>query len=275
MSILTDTDILRLKDREIIIEPFDSGSLTPVGYDLSVGDFVVSLTRGVLSPNPETHEYKIKPKEIILILSKEYLWVSGRIAGTIHSKVSLASKGFSHISTTLDPEWKGKLLISLTNLSNDELILRSDQSYATVVFYTTKSQATKKSGKPHGRFDLLLELINRINPDVSQREAENSQKAMIEKFKTLLSEQEIASLESKIKATHIGSRAASAAREMLLAHGKKALLILLHFIAIFVLIYAAWNLEAWFPEIKQSIMMPVALSASAAILMTAFKILNE
>ena len=173
MSLLTDTDIRHLLNREIIIDPFTEDNLTPVGYDLSVGDFVYSLHRGLLEVDPKTKKYEIAPGDVVLILSKEFVWVSGRIAGTFHSKVSMVSRGFSHIGTTLDPEWKGNLLISIANLSKECLELEPGQKYVTLVFYNTRHRATKPHTRPPARSDILMQLLGRTNPTVSQEEADH------------------------------------------------------------------------------------------------------
>lgn len=51
----------------------------------------------------------------MLILSYEYLKVDRNFAGTFHARVSDVAKGLSNISTTLDPEWKGMLLLAINN----------------------------------------------------------------------------------------------------------------------------------------------------------------
>ncbi|MFB0515598.1 MAG: deoxycytidine triphosphate deaminase, partial [Candidatus Neomarinimicrobiota bacterium] len=114
MSLLTDVDIQKALGKDIVIEPFSKDSLTPVGYDFTVGNYVLSLEQGLLNPNHQGF-YELPPKSTVQILTKESLWVSGRIGGTFHSKVSLVSKGLSHISTTLDPGWYGPLLITIRN----------------------------------------------------------------------------------------------------------------------------------------------------------------
>lgn len=166
--ILTDTDILRLLNREIVIEPFDSDNLTPVGYDLRVGCFVYSLSRGMLSGNG-ANEYTIEPGESVLILTKEFVWVSRSIGGTFHSKVSLVSKGFSHISTTLDPNWSGPLLIATCNRSAKCLTLVAGQAFVTLMLHKTISPATKPHGKPPARRDILLQLLTDTTPDMREQ----------------------------------------------------------------------------------------------------------
>lgn len=183
--LLTDTDIIKLLGKEIVIEPFSDDCLTPVGYDLRVGDFVYSLSRGLLSPDTDG-KYTIKSGESILILTQEFVWVSDHIGGTFHSKVSMVSKGFSHIGTTLDPRWSGPLLIATSNRGNKDLTLSVGQSFVTLLFYRTKSRATRPHQKPPARRDILLDLLSRDIVFDTEKDLNNNQRALIEKVSQTL-----------------------------------------------------------------------------------------
>jgi len=153
MAILTDTSIRELLDREIVIDPFIEDNLSPVGYDFTVGEFVFSLEKGLLDPVDEV--YYLPPKSTIQILTRESLWVSMKIAGTFHSKVSLVSKGLSHISTTLDPGWFGPLLITMRNNTDNSIPLRVKEQFVTLLFYQTTKPASKEHGKESYRSKIL------------------------------------------------------------------------------------------------------------------------
>jgi hypothetical protein len=75
----------------------------------------------------------VEPNDTVLILTQEEVWVSEQIAGTFHSKVGIVSSGFGHISTTLDPNWEGPLLISLNNPTRKrlKLIIGKEEAEAT------------------------------------------------------------------------------------------------------------------------------------------------
>src|SRR5689334_23031209 len=67
--------------------------LTPIGYDLTIGDRYLSFRRKrkiLLGPN---ESLTIAPGETVLILTEEYLGLpkNKSIGGLIHSKVSLVS----------------------------------------------------------------------------------------------------------------------------------------------------------------------------------------
>lgn len=67
MSLLTDTDIKRALNRDIVIEPFISESLTPVGYNFSIGEFVFSLEHGLILEKDGF--LSIPPKSTVRILN--------------------------------------------------------------------------------------------------------------------------------------------------------------------------------------------------------------
>lgn len=130
---LTDVDIKRYLGKHIVIEPFESDSLSPIGYDFRVGEFLFSLEHGLLIL--EDGIYNLPAQSTIQILTKESLWVSSRIAGTFHSRVSLVSIGLSHISTTLDPGWYGPLLITMRNNTTHTIPLKENMPFVTLIFY--------------------------------------------------------------------------------------------------------------------------------------------
>jgi len=159
MSYLTDVDIRKFLGRDIVIEPFIEKSLTPIGYDFNVGDFVFSLETGLLEPDDGC--YLLPPKNTVQILTKESLWVSSRIAGTFHSKVSLISKGLSHVSTTLDPGWYGPLLITVRNNTESNFPLKLGAPFVTLVFSRVLSPTKFPCLKPAFRKDILLSQMHR------------------------------------------------------------------------------------------------------------------
>lgn len=158
MGYYSDLDIRKALNKDIVIEPFFEDGLTPIGYDFMVGDYVFSLEKGIIEP--ENGVYLLPPQSTIQILTKESLWVSGRIAGTFHSKVSMVSKGISHISTTLDPNWYGPLLITIRNNMDSSIELNADQQFVTLIFAEVKTPTATRHKKPEFRKDILLQQLD-------------------------------------------------------------------------------------------------------------------
>lgn len=80
--------------------------------------------------------------------TREFLEYSDRIASLIQSKVSNVCDGLSHISTTIDPSWKGELLITFTNNNEHTYTLTHGDRLATVTFRRTLS-ACQRRLDPH------------------------------------------------------------------------------------------------------------------------------
>ncbi len=186
MSLMTDVDIHRALGKDIVIEPFSPQSLTPVGYDFTVGDFFFSWEHGLLQPNADG-DYDLPPKSTIQILTKESLWVSGRVGGTLHSKVSLVSKGLSHISTTLDPGWYGPLLITIHNNRDQPILLHGDETFFTLVFQ--KVNTPTKTKPPKSKFSINI-LLKQLSSQQLLKQLSSQQTAYINKIGELLGDTE-------------------------------------------------------------------------------------
>lgn len=182
MALLSDTDILALlspssqaefkettqqggwvdSQSKLLIFPFRDELLTPVGYDLTIGDAYLSLlkkTKYKLGPN---EQLVIQPGETVLVITQEYIGLpkNKTIGGIIQSKVSIVSLGLSHVSTTLDNDWEGHLLIAITNHQPYPVTLRKGQPFCTAMFFLSKNPATRSCGKPPGRRDITEERLD-------------------------------------------------------------------------------------------------------------------
>lgn len=119
----------------------------------------------------------IPPRETVSILTQETLWVSNKISGTYHSRVSLSAKGLSNISTTLDPNWVGFSLITITNLTSEEREIDIGTGIVTVTFsYLNKpvknrfSEIAPNRADIYSRFNLSFEQINLLSNESWHRD---------------------------------------------------------------------------------------------------------
>ncbi len=186
MSLYSDKDITKSLNKDIVIEPFTPKRLTPIGYDFTVGEYVYSLESGII--NIADGAYAIPPKNTVQIMTKESLWVSGRIGGTFHSKVSLVSKGLSHISTTLDPNWYGPLLITLRNNTDKAINLHPEDPFVTLVFARVRTPTNMPHKKLPFRKDILVEQL------------QNQTQEYIDKISNVLNDESISEIfRTKVK----------------------------------------------------------------------------
>ena len=170
MALLTNVDILQIISNDVsnegvdklIISPYDSEGITPVGYDLRIGDsYVIGGEEKSLSAGGEV---KIIPRGIALVRTLEEIRMpkNKMLSGIITSKVSLSCRGISNISTTVDADWKGCLLIAIHNNSSKEIILKHGDQFCTILFLENKSAAKDgKYAKPHKRTDILTEAFKK------------------------------------------------------------------------------------------------------------------
>jgi deoxycytidine triphosphate deaminase len=179
MSLLTDTDLNKILNTELgeatedslTIYPYSKDSLTPVGYDLRVGKTIANSDRLGRKTLSEGDCFTISPGSTALITTLENISMPKKrsISGLIESKVSKVSRGLSHISTTVDPDWNGNLLIAIHNHSSEKIKLTYGEAFCTIIFIANQSPSTKVCNKQPGRLDVLMEKFDQENARATKR----------------------------------------------------------------------------------------------------------
>jgi len=167
VSLLTDSDLEKIlvkeekysSDENLIISPFSNDSLTPVGYDLRVGETAAISTKSGRIQLVEGESFTIPASSTALVATLENIGMprDRSLSALIESKVTKVSKGLSHISTTVDPDWKGNLLIAIHNHSSEKFKLSYGETFCTIVFIKNLSPSNKPCDKQPGRLDVFLE----------------------------------------------------------------------------------------------------------------------
>ena len=150
-------------DREIFIYPMLQECVTPIGYNFCPSEIIISTRTGLPIDiyNKNGKKYAVvAPHDTVLVSTREYVAVSQNIMGTFQSKVKIVSGGFGHISTTLDPGWRGPLLIALNNPTSRKLQLvlsnnEKPEPFVTLIFHRSYANAEKKHDNPPYRTDIL------------------------------------------------------------------------------------------------------------------------
>ena len=245
MSLLTDKDILKLLGKDIVIEPFqEKDGLTPVGYDFHIGEFVYSLEKGLLEP--ENGSYTLPAESTVQILTRESLWVSKRIAGLFHSKVSLVSKGLSHIATTLDPNWYGPLLITMRNNNKKPFKIQQDAAFVTLVMFKVSTPTETPHHKPSHRRDIIL---NQFRPHAGTRDQlERQYQRYMEKVQTLVDLNAMQKFEEAVKVAN--SRMIDKISASVRGYSVRKLLRGLGFMAVYALIALLISLQFYWNDVK-------------------------
>lgn len=167
-GILSDSDIQReMKKGNVFIAPFVLSQLQPSGYNLTPTRFFYSTKKKRFLPIIEEEEetYVIIDKnDTVLVRTRESIAISQMLTGAFYSKVKVVSEGFGHVSTTLDPNWEGQLLISLNNPTNRKLKFSIEKevygkricnSFVTLEFMYLNQPTSNDSDNPPGRLDIL------------------------------------------------------------------------------------------------------------------------
>lgn len=136
---------VRIGDCLVQDDPEFNHHITPVGYDLTLTDSyqIFSLTKGAyleFEKSGSGRSYVSIPSgHTVSVHTSEYIAMGKNVGGLICSCVSLVRQGASHISTTIDPTWKGHLLLTFTNNSPIDMVLGAKEKIATAVFFYTNS----------------------------------------------------------------------------------------------------------------------------------------
>jgi len=157
---LSNKDIVReiIKSKNLAIYPLNTEYINGSSINLTASDlawYSAEKSTGTGSQGEPIiidipGKYAVKqgkihiPKgETVSILTQEAIWVSRKISGTYHSRVSFSAKGLSNISTTLDPKWCGLSLISITNNSKYDQSINVGDGIVTLTFDYLNRKASK------------------------------------------------------------------------------------------------------------------------------------
>ena len=159
MAILSDIDIQQARDIDFVITPWNPALVTPVGYDLTIGVAATingsRLDLSFTGKENETVQISVPSHGKLLILSKESVWLSERVIGTLHARGSLSAKGLLINSTTVDPNWMGPMTFLLHNVSDSEITVDSDKPFVTLILHCAVSQTS--TNYPFDPFDSICE----------------------------------------------------------------------------------------------------------------------
>jgi deoxycytidine triphosphate deaminase len=143
--LLSNNDIKRelIKAKNISIYPLVVENIKGSSINLTASAHAWNIKDKKSVVNVEKKKIIIPANSTVSIFSKEAIWVSRRIGGTYHPRVSLVAKGLGNISTTLDPQWYGLSLITVNNSSSDDIEIRVGEAFVTIMLFYMKTPATK------------------------------------------------------------------------------------------------------------------------------------
>ncbi len=134
---LSIVDIKKELGENIYVYPLHIESIKANSIDLHVSEFAWSLkTKNYIGND---NYIVIDANDTALVYTEESIYVSNKIGGSYHSKVTLVSKGAGHIGTTLDAQYVGCSLIAIHNHSSEQLKLKVGSEFVTLQFWYLNS----------------------------------------------------------------------------------------------------------------------------------------
>lgn len=154
---LTGRDIKEIRERmdpSLVIVPYEDANVKGCGYNLTATEFIYSVKKkrllAIHKSNRGATYVDIPRHDTALILTREYIKLSGRLAGAFYSRVQMVSQGLGHISTTLDPCWDGMLLFAVNNPSSRKIRLVISESSNGTTTYTGIATMVLNPIRPDG-----------------------------------------------------------------------------------------------------------------------------
>ncbi|MDA0525204.1 hypothetical protein [Methanococcoides alaskense] len=158
MSVLSIKDLKKEIGKNIFIHPLKRENINDNTINLTASKFAWSVsTSHNICEDEKT--IIIPENDTALIYTNEALYVSNKIGGTYHSKVSMVSKGLGHIGTTLDPMYLGLSLIAIHNHSGKPYKLKVGSTFVSLMFHylNTPTDNKKRHDNTPGQIELLKE----------------------------------------------------------------------------------------------------------------------
>lgn len=150
---LSDSDISRYLGNHIGIFPIKEENFEGSCIELTASQLAWSLS----TKKKVSHDGKIiiAKRDSVLIITNETVYLDKKFAGYCISKVSMPSFGIISTSAPIKPNWIGKLLITLHNISDEDYTLAVGGEFAILTIHKLKNKSRKLPLQPNARTDLL------------------------------------------------------------------------------------------------------------------------
>ncbi|PIC83028.1 hypothetical protein [Sporosarcina sp. P1] len=164
--LLSNTDIKRelVRAKKLSIYPLNVHNIKASSINLTVSAHAWDIKSGDSVVTPDKKKIIIKAYSTVSVHTQEAIWVSRRIGGTYHPRVSLVAIGLSNISTTLDPQWFGLSLVTISNFTEKDIKLNVGDAFVSIMLYYVNSPAERgnidnQASRPdlYSRFNLTDE----------------------------------------------------------------------------------------------------------------------
>jgi len=155
--ILTDSQIIDFVNTGAIkIDPFDKKQVQPASIDIRVGKQGATTTTKKIIDIQDEGYILVDPGDFAIIISLEKLELGPQYTGRFGLRSKYARKGL--IATTgpqIDPGFRGRLIIGITNLTPKAVSLPYKDDLLTVEFHKLEQPAKKPYNGPYQDKDEL------------------------------------------------------------------------------------------------------------------------
>lgn len=151
---LNDIAIETLCSKGILVSRnYKPENVSQACYELSAGNIYYDITQNFkrIDISEEGFEYiLIKPKQSVVIITKEELNIPDNVIGRVLTKGNLFSIGLLPVNTYADPGFQGNLGIILHNNSINYLKLKEDELIAKIEFSALQEPVNTRYNGQHG-----------------------------------------------------------------------------------------------------------------------------
>ena len=131
---LSKEDILKELGKNIYVYPLNYSQIQYSSVDFTISKYCWSSNSKKAAYDPERKVVTIAPNDVVVAYTQEAIYLSGRIAGICTSLVSNCKMGINPISTNIDPNYIGFLLIVLHNVTSLPIELKVGDPIVTIQF---------------------------------------------------------------------------------------------------------------------------------------------
>ena len=180
--ILSDRDIRAAcsdESGEFRIEPFSEASVQPASYDLRAGDQAASSSTKQLTDLTKAGFIEISPGDFVIVTTFEKLSLSARHVARFGLTSTYARKGLiATVGAQVDPGFRGRLVVGLTNLSTKPIALPHKDIFLTIEFHRLEKPVEVPYEGPYQGRDML-------SPDDIRSAIEREYMSQTEMMRTL------------------------------------------------------------------------------------------
>lgn len=155
--ILSDQDIRdAVAAGHIKIEPFEEGQIEPASYDIRVGNQAASSAQGKKIDLQEAGFVQVRPGDFVIVSTFERLELDSQTAARFGLISRYSRQGL--IATTgaqIDPGFRGRLFVGLTNLSTKEITLPHRDGFLTIEYHRLANPVKRPYSGPYQDRDEL------------------------------------------------------------------------------------------------------------------------